>query len=940
MSYAKYFYENKNDNEDISIPPNKNIKQEYNNHLLPPKIKSNIGISTILNYQNKSSNINKINKNENLNSSNINISSSLKDQILSPGDDDISSNFNTGKIPQSKFSNYLDDDIIFNQLNYHYLPRNINPFSLISKLEKENEDYNKLNIYSKTKNKNNKKTLILDLDETLVHSSFKPINYNNVFHKPDIFLSIDFRGNTHSVYVLKRPYVHEFLKEMSKIYNIIIFTASVQEYANPLLDKLDTENVIKKRLFREDCCKGITGKFIKDLKILNMNLKDLILVDNNPISYSYNICNGVPIKTWHYDKTDQELIKLIPVLQFLANVNDVRDYIPKFVENDEIDFRKINLMINEINDENEQNKSLRPRAKSQKKFLGNYKEKKNHSMNYLYNKKINNNNIDINNIPNISNIQNKNKKMKIYEESKTNLKSYNNKNKNYYENFNNNNNNNNIKIIKNKNLDINKEYNLHEKIIDYRNSNNNFEYKNNSISNYNYNNYISKNENTNLIKKEKSDIIKKERHRNESTKPYINGNNNNNANNNNDKIQSIQSYYKKNYFDENIYFLNNNYLNNDYKNQRNKSNNYNNNVVNERKYIQLNGNNGNKYNYKENQNNLYENIKINNVNIQYLNENRNKYANEQKKENQKNNYLFSYDTKINNGFITPQINNKYTSNYNINPISTKNNNSILNKENNNNHDNNHLSFNYNQDNNKILENKKIDKNMDSYLHNNNNNTNNNKNILNNEIIKNNSSNFNRYYKDLNKNDFIYKYSSLKKVINNFEILNSQIQLNKEYSNKMEINNDLDNIYNKTATNFYQSKINKDNLYNKDLNSNSNLNIYSNNLYNKEESKINNIINQEKKDNKNEYMYKKHNSPYKISKETNYYIKRRMKLNKEKNNNKKKQNDELYVSFNQKNEKDNYLDNINGNKQNNYFYNIQQKYFRNERENYFYVNKKY
>ena len=36
-----------------------------------------------------------------------------KDQILSPGDDDISSNFNTGKIPQSKFSNYLDDDIIF-----------------------------------------------------------------------------------------------------------------------------------------------------------------------------------------------------------------------------------------------------------------------------------------------------------------------------------------------------------------------------------------------------------------------------------------------------------------------------------------------------------------------------------------------------------------------------------------------------------------------------------------------------------------------------------------------------------------------------------------------------------------------------------------------------------------------------------------------------------
>ena len=182
-------------------------------------------------------------------------------------------------------------------------------------------------------------------------------------------MNINFRSNNHNVYVLKRPYVHEFLREMNKIYNIIIFTASVKEYANPLLDTLDTEKVIKKRLFREECCIGPEGKFVKDLKILNMNLKDLILVDNNPISYSYNKCNGVPIKTWHFDKTDQELIKLIPILQFLANVKDVREYIPKLVDNDEIDFNKINFVINELNNENEQNKYLKPRAKSQKKFL-------------------------------------------------------------------------------------------------------------------------------------------------------------------------------------------------------------------------------------------------------------------------------------------------------------------------------------------------------------------------------------------------------------------------------------------------------------------------------------------------------------------------------------------------------------------------------------------
>ena len=382
MNKSKQFYQNKNDNDDISIPPNKGIKLDFKIQTLSTKNKSNIGLTTNINYQFASLNTNNINNNDNLKTSNSNLSPSLKDQILSPGDDDISSNFSTNKMPKSKLSNCLDDDIIFNQLNYHYLSRNINHFSFANKPGKQNEEYNKLNIYSNlNKRSNNKKTLILDLDETLVHSSFKPINYNNVLLKPDIFLSIDFRGNTHNVYVLKRPYIHEFLKEMNKIFNIIIFTASIKEYANPLLNMLDREKVIKRRLFREDCCRGTTGKFIKDLKILNMNLKDLILVDNNPISYSYNICNGIPIKTWHYDKTDQELIKLIPVLRFLSNVNDVRDYIPKFVDNDEIDFRKINLMINEISNENVQNKYLKPRAKSQKRFFQKREEKKNNSIN-------------------------------------------------------------------------------------------------------------------------------------------------------------------------------------------------------------------------------------------------------------------------------------------------------------------------------------------------------------------------------------------------------------------------------------------------------------------------------------------------------------------------------------------------------------------------------
>ena len=881
MSYGKYFYQNKNENEDISIHPNKAIKQEYNNCPISSKNKSNEGIQTILNYQNKSSS--NIDINENIQNSNYYVSSSLKDQILSPGDDDISPNFGKNKMKTSNLSNYLDDDIIFNQLNYHYLNKPNNPFSLINNQSNQSKNYTNFNIKN-----NNKKTLILDLDETLVHSSFKPINYNNVMHKPDIFLNIDFRGNNHNVYVLKRPYVHEFLKEMNKIYNIIIFTASVKEYANPLLDSLDTEKVIKKRLFREDCCIGETGKYIKDLKVLNMNLKDLILVDNNPISYSYNICNGVPIKTWHYDKTDQELIKLIPVLQFLSNVNDVRNYIPKLVENDEIDFKKINLMINELNNCNEPSKYIKSRAKSQKRYLPKRKDKRNNSINYGYTD-INNTNLDI-----------KIRQRLIYEESKINLEIYNKINKKNNDNKNDDNNfnlNNNTKIIKNTNL--NKDFNNQENKKEFVHKDNNFEFENNIK--YNYNNYLLNNDNMhNKNNNITSEISKKEKNRDSSSKAYLKNNNN---------TPSIKSYCKKKYLNENIYTYNNNYLNNEDKNHtRNKSQNYNY-IIKDKKEIQNIGIN----NCKNIQTNLYKNIRNNN--LQFLNENINKFVNDDRIDNRKKNFLFNYEEKLNNGYITPQSNNKYTSNYSIHPLSTKNNNTNMNINN-----EKHLSFNSAQGNNDKIKGNKNTK--EKYYMNNNN--------INGEIEKNNSSNYIRFYKELNKND--YKYNYLKKSVNNFELPNNRINSNKEINNNIELNH----IYNNTVINFYQAKANNSNNKYSYLNSNSNLNINLNNLYNKEKRKINNIINKEKTDEKFDNNIKKHNSPYQISKETNYYIKRRMKLNKEKLLNKKKEKENnLYVSFNnQKERKENFLIN------NNYFYNIQQRYFNNERENFLYVNKKY
>ena len=192
MNYDNNYYLSRIDNDDINPYLNKNTKLDILEQSLSRKYKNNIEISPIMNYQNNS-NLNKSQR-ENFNTSN-NYSSSLKDQILSPGDDDISLNFDKNKIKLSRPNNYLDDDIIYH-FNYHLKKNNDNLY-----LNKENQkdDYSKLNINS-TLNKYGKKTLILDLDETLVHSSFKPICYDNICFKPDIFLNINFRGNNHSVY--------------------------------------------------------------------------------------------------------------------------------------------------------------------------------------------------------------------------------------------------------------------------------------------------------------------------------------------------------------------------------------------------------------------------------------------------------------------------------------------------------------------------------------------------------------------------------------------------------------------------------------------------------------------------------------------------------------------------------------------------------------------
>jgi len=182
-------------------------------------------------------------------------------------------------------------------------------------------------IPEQTEEMSGRKLLVLDLDETLVHSCFQPVANS------DFIIPIVIEGVRHTVYVLKRPFVDDFLYEMSKIYEIVVFTASVALYANPLLDLLDTRKVISHRLFREHCT-FVDGSYVKDLSRLGRDMGDIIIIDNSKNCYKFQPENAMPSITWLEDKRDNQLVRMIPYLVRIGQEQQVYNVLKEFREAD------------------------------------------------------------------------------------------------------------------------------------------------------------------------------------------------------------------------------------------------------------------------------------------------------------------------------------------------------------------------------------------------------------------------------------------------------------------------------------------------------------------------------------------------------------------------------------------------------------------------------
>ena len=149
-------------------------------------------------------------------------------------------------------------------------------------------------------------TLVLDLDETLVHYIEEKDRH----------------------YVQVRPYAEYFISEMGKYFELVIFTSAEEEYANIVLDEIDKNKVISHKLYRRHV-EFNDGFCLKDLNKLGRDIKKVCIIDNDKNNFKLHEDNGIEIKEFLGEQDDNELDLLGDLLMSIieSNADDIRPVI-------------------------------------------------------------------------------------------------------------------------------------------------------------------------------------------------------------------------------------------------------------------------------------------------------------------------------------------------------------------------------------------------------------------------------------------------------------------------------------------------------------------------------------------------------------------------------------------------------------------------------------
>lgn len=206
-------------------------------------------------------------------------------------------------------------------------------------LEEQQQEYRDLLPPRSAHEDANKLTVVLDLDETLVcayESAGLPHFLDaqstqlgiKSFELQCISIDKDGEGKQkiNHVTVYERPGLQEFLTRTSEFAELVIFTAGLEGYARPLVDKIDPQKRISARLYRPATVNTKYREHVKDLSRLARDLRRTVIIDNNPFSFLLQPLNGIPCVSFtgaHSD--DNQLLQvLLPLLKHLATQEDVR----------------------------------------------------------------------------------------------------------------------------------------------------------------------------------------------------------------------------------------------------------------------------------------------------------------------------------------------------------------------------------------------------------------------------------------------------------------------------------------------------------------------------------------------------------------------------------------------------------------------------------------
>lgn len=166
----------------------------------------------------------------------------------------------------------------------------------------------------------NRPLLILDLDETLIHGSVKPLVVQH-----------DFKCG--SFFIHKRPFVNDFIVTCATHFDLAVWTNATSDYARCIVDVLFEDIPLKFIWSRKRCIRRFDFEtrdhyWVKDLRKVKQqgfSLDRILMVDDTPRALERNYGNLIRVRKFFADPGDEELRHLT---RYVCGLTDEADFRP------------------------------------------------------------------------------------------------------------------------------------------------------------------------------------------------------------------------------------------------------------------------------------------------------------------------------------------------------------------------------------------------------------------------------------------------------------------------------------------------------------------------------------------------------------------------------------------------------------------------------------